>query len=131
MRKIKNQKKYFAVFTKNEYEVQNVVGIKKITSTTDKVSYKNKTYIVQTEFPSYIKGKKIFYFFNLKEGQLLFNKTSVNSVINPEIIDSILSKNIINQLTSNLNSKWKVELPLMIFSCLFGAMLGFIIGNYV
>jgi len=129
--KIKSQKKYFAVFTVNQNEVQNVIGLKRIKPTMEKVSFRNKTFLLQIEYPSYIKGKKIFYFFNLKDGQLLFNKTSENSIINPEIIDSILSKSIINQLTSNLNTKWKVELPMILCSAGFGGMLGFIIGSYI
>lgn len=129
--KIKSYKKYYAVFTVNQNEVQNVVGFKRIKPTMNKVSFKRKTFLLQIEYPSYIKGRKIYYFFNLKDGQLLFNKTSKESIINPEMLDSVLSRSIISQLTSNLNTKWKVELPLMIFCMGFGGMIGFVVAGYV
>lgn len=129
--KIKINKKYFAIFTVNQNDVQNVVGFKRFNPTDTKISFKGRTFIPQIEFPSYIKGRKLLYFFNLKDGQLLFNKTSNESIINPQVIDTILTKSIINQLTANLNNKWKVELPLLLFAAVFGGVTGFLVAGYV
>ena len=129
--KIKTYKKYFAVFCISENDIQNVVGYKRVNPTITKISFRKKTFLFQVEFPTYIKGRKIYYLFNLKTGQLLLNQTSKENIINSELIDSVLSKSIINQLTTNLNAKWKVELPMLIFSAGFGGMLGFIIGSMI
>jgi len=51
--------------------------------------------------------------------------------MNADIIDTILAKSIISQLTSNLNQKWKMDIPYILLSGGFGGLLGFIIANYV
>lgn len=126
------KKKYYAIITVRENELQSVIGYKKIKPTDKSFSFKNKSFVIEIENPSYLKGNKVFYFYNfLDETLLLFNDKSNRNIMNADIIDKVLAKNIISQLTSNLNQKWKIELPYLIFSAGFGGLLGFIIANYV
>lgn len=128
----KLNRKYFAIITVRENELQNVIGFKRIKTTDKSFSYKGKTFPIQIEYPTYIKGNKVYYFYNfLDETLLLFNDTSNKEIINADIIDQIIAKNIVNQLTANLNQKWKVELPMLLFAGGFGGLIGFIIASYI
>lgn len=128
----KLNRKYFAIVCVRENDLQNIIGFKRIKPTDKSFSFKRKTFPICIEFPTYIKGKKVFYFFNyLDETQLLFNDTINKEIMNADIIDSILSKSIVNQLTANLNQKWKVELPMLIFSMVFGGLIGYIIASFI
>ncbi|MFX1590586.1 MAG: hypothetical protein ACFFC1_20830 [Promethearchaeota archaeon] len=128
----KLNKKYFAIITVRENELQNVIGFKRIKPTDKHFSFKNKTFPITIENPTYIKGNKVYYFYNfLDESLLLFNDKSNREIMNADIIDKILAKNIVNQLTANLNQKWKVELPMLLFAGGFGGLIGFIIASYI
>jgi len=130
--KIRNRKKYYAIITVRENELQSVIGYKKIKPTDISFAFKGKSFPIQMEYPTYLKGNKVFYFFNfLDESLLLFNDNSNRDIMNADIIDKILAKSIITQLTSNLNQKWKIDLPYMLLSAGFGGMVGFIIANYI
>lgn len=130
--KIRHKKKYYGIITVRENELQSFIGFKRIKPTQSSFSFKNKTFIIQIEFPTYIKGNKVFYFYNyLDETLLLFNDKTNRNIMNAEIIDKILAKSIISQLTSNLNQKWKIEIPYILLSLGFGGMIGYIIGSYI
>lgn len=130
--KIRHKKKYYGIITVRENELQSFIGFKRIKPTQTSFSFKNKTFIIQIEFPTYIKGNKVFYFYNyLDETLLLFNDKTNRNIMNAEIIDKILAKSIISQLTSNLNQKWKIEIPYILLSLGFGGMIGYIIGSYI
>lgn len=129
---IKHKKKYYAIITVRENELQSFIGFKRIKPTQTSFSFKNKSFPIQIEFPTYIKGNKVFYFYNyLDETLLLFNDKTNRNIMNADIIDKILAKSIISQLTSNLNQKWKIEIPYILLSLGFGGMIGYIIGSYI
>ena len=128
---MKNAKaKYFAIFVIQINESYSFVRRKRINPIKRKVRYsKTKLFVFQPEFPTYSNGLKVYYFFDLEHGQLLFNKTSDNHTINSNMIDDIMSKNIISQLTSSLgNSKFAMNLLQIIFGGITGGMIGYIIG---
>ena len=126
------RKKYYAIITVRENELQSLIGVKRIKPTNISFSFKKKSFPIQIEFPTYIKGNKVFYFYNfLDETLLLFNDKTNRNTMNADVIDTILSKSIVSQLTSNLNQKWKMDLPYIFLSAGFGGLLGFIIANYI
>jgi len=130
--KLRYKKKYFAVITVRENELQNVIGIKRIKPTNTSFSFRNKSFPIKIEYPTYVKGNKVLYFYNfLDESLLLFNDMTDRNIINADLIDKILAKNIISQLTSNLNQKWKLDIPYILLSAGFGGMVGFIIATYI
>lgn len=129
---MKNAKtKYFAIFVMEVNQSYSFVKMKRINPIKRKVRYsKDKLFLLQAEFPTYINGLKIYYFFDLQAGQLLFNKTSDESIINSDIIDNIMCKNIVNQLTSSLMSnKFVMNLIQIIFGGIFGGLIGYLIGT--
>lgn len=129
---IRQKKKYFAIITVRENELQSVIGFKRIKPTNSTFSFKGKTFPIQIEYPTYIKRNKVFYFYNyLDESILLFNDNSNKEIINADIIDKIIAKSIISQLTSNLNQKWKIDIPYILLAGGFGGLLGFLIANYI
>lgn len=129
---MKNSKtKYYAIFVMEVNESYSFVKMKRINPINRKVRYrKDKLFILQSERPTYINGLKVYYFFDLQTGQLLFNKTSADSIINSDIIDNIMCKNIVNQLTSSLMSnKFVMNLFQIIFGGIFGGLIGYLIGT--
>lgn len=129
---MKNAKtKYFAIFVMEVNQSYSFVKMKRINPIKRKVRYsKDKLFILQSERPTYINGLKVYYFFDLECGQLLFNKTSDESIINSDIIDNIMCKNIVNQLTSSLMSnKFAMNLLQIIFGGIFGGLIGYLIGT--
>lgn len=129
---MKNAKtKYFAIFVMEVNQTYSYVKIKRINPIKRQVRYsKDKLFILQAEMPTYVNGLKVYYFFDLEHGQLLFNKTSDESIINSDIIDNIMCKNIVNQLTSSLmSSKFAMNLLQIVFGGIFGGMIGYLIGT--
>lgn len=126
-----NKRKYIAVITIRENELQEVIGFRKLDPTQESFSFRKKSFIVQIDKPTYKKKNKSYYFYNYSDERILGFGKSNPKPINADVIDTILAKNIVNQLTANLNQRWKVELPIIIFSCIFGGLIGFIIRGYV
>lgn len=129
---MKNAKtKYFAIFVMEVNQSYSFVKMRRINPIKRQVRYsKSKLFILQSERPTYINGLKVYYFFDLESGQLLFNKTSDESIINSDIIDNIMCKNIVNQLTSSLMSnKFAMNLLQIIFGGVFGGLIGYLVGT--
>lgn len=126
-----NKKKYFAVFSIRQLESHNVIGTKRINPTTKKVSYKKHSFLLDIEKPSYVKGNKVYYFFSISSQQQLTFYKSDDSSINPEVIDLIMTQNIVKQLTSNLDNEFKVNMTMIIIGLIIGALSGYIVANYL
>lgn len=124
-----NKKRYYAVFTIKQIKSYNIVGLKKINPFSKSVSFKKHTFVIDIENPTYLKSNKIFYFFSLTSEKQLYFEKSDTSNINTEVIDTIMSQNIVKQLTSNLNTKWKIDLTMIAIGCIIGVLLGYLVGN--
>lgn len=122
----KPKKKYIAVYVVKEQDVRVVLAKKRFKPTVETVRFQKKTYPIQVAFPTYARGLKLFYFIDILDGQVLLNETTENPIINPEILDLILSRKIVTQLTANLASsdtKMKiVDILLGVFIGVFGAL---------
>lgn len=126
-----NKRKYYAVFTVNQLELPVIIGNKRISPISKSVRFRNNTFIINIENPTYIKGNKVFYFFSLtSQLQLLFYKTK-ESGMNSEIIDTIISQRIIQQLTTNLDTEWKMNTSMILIGFIIGALLGYIVSQYL
>ena len=126
-----NKKKYYAIFSVRQLGSHNVIGSKRISSTTKKVSYKSRSFFVDIENPSYVKGNKVFYFFSISSQQQLCFFKSDDSSINPEVIDLIMTQNIVKQLTSNLDNEFKANMTMIIIGLVIGALSGYIVGQFL
>jgi len=128
----KKRKRYIGIFLLKEQNTYNIIGKKLFNPTLDTVEYKNNTYIINPSTPTYSKGLNLLFFFDIvSKKQLLFGK-NVNPESDTEIIDLIMSKKIIKQLTSELGGlDFKQILMYLIFGLAIGGMLGYIIGGRI
>ena len=124
------RKKYIAVFLMKEQNTYNIIGRKLFKPTSDSLNYKGNSYIFKVSTPTYSKGLKLFFFLDMEsKKQLLFVKNKSDD-IDTEVIDLILSKKIIKQLTSELGGiDFKITIFYLIIGLAIGGMIGYIIGS--
>lgn len=126
-----NKKKYIAVFVVKQEGSYSKVGEKRFKPLDNSIRFMKKTYVIDVSIPTYINRSRLFYLIDINGQQLFFEKSEGN-IISPEVVDMILSRKIITELTSNLSGdKWKMSLLLVVFSAVFGGMLGFLIAGFV
>lgn len=123
------RKKYIAIFLIKEQNTYTIVGKKFFDPTKESMEYKNNTYIFNHSIPTYSKGLKLLFFLDKDtKKQLLFVKNK-NDNIDTEIIDLIMSKKIIKQLTSELGGVDFTSILLYVgVGLALGGMIGYIIG---
>lgn len=123
-------KKYIAVFLIKEQNSYTIVGSKRFNPTIEAMEYKNNTYIFNHSTETFSKGLKLFFFLDKDtKKQLLFVKIK-NDNIDTEIIDLIMSKKIIKQLTSELGGIDYTSILLYVgVGLAIGGMIGYIIGG--
>ena len=145
------KKKYIAVFLIKENQTYNVIHTALFLPENPTVSYKNKAHLINIAFPTYVNGLKCYYLIEFEDLQLLITektndkkshlsnqKTIDNndrSLMSLEVIDAILVKNIIRQLTADLTNVKLKRTALMLLAMLIlglgiGIPSGFIIGLY-
>ena len=128
------KKKYIIKFLIKEKEIYTVIKSKRIQPTTKEVKFRDKTYIIDITNPTYSKVLKLFFFIDIEMSencQLSFVKNEKDSKITPEIIDLIVGKSIIKQLTSNLtDSAFRTNLMYVIFGLALGGAIGWIAGGF-
>ena len=131
MRIFKKRKKYYAVFLVNQTGSYSRIAKRRFKPTAQKVRYRKGSYIVDVSTPSYTKGLKIFYFYEIgKPAHMTFIEK--DSVLSPKIIDMILSQKIVSELTTNLSGNAiKMNIITLVFGALMGGAFGFIIAGYV
>jgi len=130
---IKMKKKYIAVFLIKEKDSYTELSRKKFNPTITEIKYQNKTFIIDISNYTCSKGLKQYYFLDIEKtnnSQLLFDNSKNESGITPEIIDMVISRKIIHQLTSNLtDSAFKLNLMMIFIGLCMGGLLGYIIGG--
>ena len=128
------KKKYIIKFLIKEHGIYTVVKAKRFNPLDTKIDFRNKSYIIDINIPTYRKTLKQFYFIDIKKTencQLIFYKNKNTSIITPEIMDLIVSKSIIKQLTSNLtDTAFKMNLMYVIFGAIIGGLIGWIAGGF-
>lgn len=129
------KKKYIAIFLIKEKEIYTVLKKKTFKPTNSEISYRDKTYTINVSNPTYSKLLKSFFFIDINKSvncQLSFYKDKNDSNITAEIIDMIISKSIIKQLTSNLtDTAFKMNLMYIAFGMILGGLIGWIAGGFV
>lgn len=126
------KKRYIAVFLIKEQNTYTIIDKKIFNPTLDSIEHKSNTYIINSGNPTFSKGLNLFFFIDRdSKKQLLFvkNKSEGNDT---EIIDLIMSKKIIKQLTSELGGiDFKTILLYLAIGLSLGGMIGYIIGSGV
>lgn len=123
------KKKYIMVLVQEQQGIYSILKKKRFNPIEPKVSYKKHAYIADVNTPSYSNGLNFFYFVDITHGQLTFYQ-DVNSDTNSELVDMILYKKIISQLTSNLSGDAiKLNIITLVIGAIMGGLLGYIIGG--
>ncbi len=126
------RKRYIAVFLIKEQNAYTITGKKPFNPTLDSMEFKGNTYIINSETHTFSRGLNLFFFIEKdSKKQLLFVK-SKSQGNDTEIVDLIMSKKIIKQLTSELGGlDFKTILLYLIIGLALGGMIGSIIGSGV
>ena len=128
------KKKYIIKFLIKEHGIYTVLKAKRFNPLNKEINFRDKTYIIDINIPTYRKTLKQFYFIDINKTencQLIFYKNKNDSIITPEIMDLIVSKSIIKQLTSNLtDTAFKMNLMYIIFGAIIGGLIGWIAGGF-
>lgn len=123
-----NKKKYIIVLVQEQQGIFSILKKKKFNPISPEITYKKKAFTIDVNTPSYSKGLKFFYFVDIKSGQLTYY-SDINSDANPEIVDMILYKKIISQLTANMSGDaYKLNIITLVIGGAMGGLLGYIIG---
>ena len=128
---ILNKKKYYAIFLRKEQNSLSRVRKKRFLPTAKDIKYKKKQYPLNTEFPTYIRGMKLFYFidYDTKEQYNFENKESTISL---ETIDDLVGRNIFAQITTNLEgTAFKTTIFNIVIGLVIGALTGFLISAFM
>lgn len=143
------RKKYIVIYIIKEHGTYSVLKKKRIKPTKNTVKYgRNKTYIIDTTKPTYVKGFKLFYFIEIKKGFLDFEdnkklpknkkgkpeiadikQLSVN-IMSPEIVDMIMSQNVVKQIVSGLEGGLGINWMSLITGLALGSFIGLIAGLF-
>ena len=128
------KKKYIIKFLIKEHGIYTVLKTKRFNPLNKEINFRDKTYIIDINIPTYRKTLKQFYFIDINKTencQLIFHKNKNDSIITPEIMDLIVSKSIIKQLTSNLtDTAFKMNLMYIIFDAIIGGLIDWIAGGF-
>lgn len=124
------RKKYIAVFCIRELEVNNILGTRKINPTSKTIRFRRHTFIIDVSTPSYIKNNKVFYFLSLTTKKQLTFDDSKEVDMNTELIDSVISQNIVEQLTKNLNDNLKMNIIQILLGLCAGILIGYFYAQY-
>lgn len=151
IRKKNKKKKYIAIFVLKEQGTFTRLGKKKFKPTDNYVRFNKRTFILDTSFATYSRGLKQFFFIDLINGQTYLEQDNQdvadakltkkqkrekekedakllklqNKTIDPEITDMLISRKVIAQLTTNLNSN---AIGINIMTLIVGVVMGGFIG---
>ncbi|MGB5911850.1 MAG: hypothetical protein WBH31_11705 [Promethearchaeia archaeon] len=113
------KRKYYAVFMVNQEGSYSYIGKKRFRPSQKNLRFKKGTYEIKKMIPSYIKGMKLYYFYDLEKGQIYFGKSNSNA--DPEIDDLIIYKKIVAQITSRLSgSPFKINIMWLLMGAIMG-----------
>lgn len=126
------KKKYVAVFLVSEQGTFSILKFRRFNPSKDAIQYtKGVSHLIDVSKPTYAKGLKLYYFVDIKKGQLGFDSKK-NSAINPEVIDMILKQNIVKQLTTSLSERFLgSQIVNIVIGLVMGILIGIIAGGYM
>lgn len=148
------KKRYVVIYLIKEHGTYSVLKKKRIKPTKNTVKYsKNKSYIIDTSKPTYVKGLRLFYFIEIKKGFLDFEKPEKSasskkvknkkgepetaeikqlsaSFMSPEIVDLIMSQNVVKQIVSGLEGGLGINWMNLITGLSIGCFIGLIVGLF-
>lgn len=117
------KKRYYCIFCIKEQNVYVRLKKKRFDPLKGNITYKNRSFVIDVNKPSYSYKMKVYYFIDLfDDTQISFDTTG--ETMNSEVIDMVLHKHVIRDLATRLTAN------AMIFN-IFVAVIGLIIGGLV
>lgn len=129
MLEIKDQ--YVAVFVKTINKVVTIQGKKKFKVDAQHLTFRDKSYNVDTKTVSYRNKNKFIYMVDIDGGQQVIFENKEDKVKNPELANLIVEKKIVSQLVAGLVSVGKTAWFPLIICILMGLAFGYIMGNAI
>ncbi len=125
------KKKYIALFVIKQEGTYSRVGKKRFNPKKDSIRFKGGRYLINSAHPTYIRGLKLYYFVDIEgEANICFAKTK-GVAISPQIVDMIISKKIVSQLTTNLSTgALRMSILTLLIGVLLGGAFGYIISGF-
>lgn len=135
-------KRYIAVFMLKEQNAYTIRRKKKLNPEKNTVSYSGKTFIIDISKYTFSEGLTYFYCIDLNKCQKSLENKKVKDIKptieiltdvpqNPELIDDVVSKNLVGQITSNFNKKISKKIFDIITGALICSPLTFVIGFFI
>lgn len=121
------KKKYIAVSLLKENESYSVLKIIRFNPLNPIIKGKR----IDTKNPTFSKGLKTFFYLDNKGNQLSFNSIEISNM-DTKIIDDILSKKVISELTKDMSgSDFRKKIIDMLTGGLIGGLISFIISAFL
>ena len=121
------KKKYIAVLLLKEKGSYSVSRILRFNPLKPIINGKR----IDTDNPTFSKRLKTFFYLDSKGNQLSFNSIEISNM-DTKIIDDILSKKVISELTKDMSgSDFRKKIIDMITGALIGGLTTFIIAGFV
>lgn len=125
----KKKNKYIAIFVVKKKDSFTIIGKRRFRATKKTIKFNSKTYLVDIVNATYSKGLKSFYFIDIDGTQIVF-RGSKTSNYDPDVLDMILSKSIVKQLTANLSdNSLALNLVTLVIGAIMGGLLGYILAG--
>jgi hypothetical protein len=116
------------VIVQEEQGIYSMIYSRKFDPMNPEISYKDNTFMVDINTPSYSRGLKFYYFVDTTHGQITFYQ-DVDSNINSKVADMVLYGKIISQLTQNLSGDAiKLNIITLVIGAIIGGLTGYIIA---
>jgi len=126
------KEKHRAVFMIKKESSYSIQKRKKLNPLNKTIDFQDKTYIYNTSIPSFSKGLKHFYLFDINKtnGHLLFWQNP-ECLISPKVMNMICKRKVVQQLTSNLtDTSFKINLMMVFIGLVIGGLIGWIAGGF-
>ncbi len=123
---------YVAIFTKDINGTITFQGKKKFKATAENITYRKKTFPIDTKKVTYRNRGRFIYFIDVDFGQLVFHSEKWENTrlqISTELIDMICERRTISQLVSGLVSADKKDWITIIIVLALGLVIGLVLGQ--
>lgn len=120
------EKKYEFVFLRKEYATLNLVGLIKTNSLNNIIRFKNKSFNITVDKPTFSRLKTKVFVLDFDNGsQLKFEEIQVK--LNPKELDLFVAGKLVEDLTRGALSDTKDKIINMIIGGIIGALLSAVI----
>lgn len=120
---------YIVVFVKTINTTLTVQGRKKIKINIDTVTFRGKSFHIDTKTVAYRVKNKFIYLINIDGGQQVVFMSDEDKIKNSELANLVVEKKVVAQLVAGLVTVGKQPWVVIIIALALGICLGYIIGN--